>query len=913
MKFRILKKFDMFGKQILLRLNGVDKHKTTCGGIASILIFVTMFVQIISIFQTLIFRLNPEVVFNQEYVQGVQIFGLDSDVFEFAIGMEDSNFQHFIDEDVYYLKATQAISIRNNQTNQVDYQYQDVILERCTKDNFQNPSTQDYFYRQPYTNLYCFSRNQTGLQIGGDFDLYYFASIQIKIYRCVGSKCKNQNDPVYYQQYFKQTKFAMYFTDALIDPTNQNPITPIGRDLYFTSSQTLQQQITVFMIKNEIKSQEGVILSKEVDHNGLSFSQYQQQSLITENDDNLMYQIDLRLEKKKQNKWQRKYLTLSQGISQIGGIYQALVALGCLLLFPISQFELNRKLMNQIFSFENSCQEQNQKNKKSISQKAESIIVNKGEIKNIGKEVRSQVFNNPIFKEQNETFQLFSQNSIKHQNGNKKQKSQGNLDALSFKSPKKKTIVIQEFLNQAQKEIEEGVQLKDEKLNILSVDTDQNNKQFNFIEKDQDISQQYQQQLFTQQQNNQINTSINNIISPQNKLIKLNSINHIQTEKPSVQQRSKSPQQIIHRSKQKKSQTYFLNNQPANSSLFALQKSNVHFNSGASPIKTKQQAPSLMIVQSHRSNSKSIANTQNRVQSPLSKKEIKQQKKQEKQLKTILKDINKQFQNFFKVTANRIKIKFTEYLRYFICTPKTLQIKKKQMDYGAKKLYHHLDIVYILKKLTEIDKLKMLLLDEQQIQLFEYLPRPKIYIQENQTLENQHNIQKFNFLYQDNRTEIERAKDAYQSFLELTKQNYNQTQQDKKLLNMIDPHLLELFDEQVKEESQKKINQIEEQEDSVQKTSQKICSNSPQEHNEIQVNLLKPIIDNVVISQNYQLDTHSTVQAAQNNFKDETVEESSYNQSSNVNESLKENLQQIELKMQQFKRKKFSIRNSFDV
>lgn len=34
------------------------------------------------------------------------------------------------------------------------------------------------------------------------------------------------------------------------------------------------------------------------------------------------------------------------------------------------------------------------------------------------------------------------------------------------------------------------------------------------------------------------------------------------------------------------------------------------------------------------------------------------------------------------------------------------------MNYGMKKLYHHLDIVYILKKLTEIDKLKILLLNE---------------------------------------------------------------------------------------------------------------------------------------------------------------------------------------------------------
>lgn len=36
------------------------------------------------------------------------------------------------------------------------------------------------------------------------------------------------------------------------------------------------------------------------------------------------------------------------------------------------------------------------------------------------------------------------------------------------------------------------------------------------------------------------------------------------------------------------------------------------------------------------------------------------------------------------------------------------------------------DVLYIIKKLHEIDKLKMILLNKDQIRLFDYLPKPTI-------------------------------------------------------------------------------------------------------------------------------------------------------------------------------------------
>ncbi len=42
-----------------------------------------------------------------------------------------------------------------------------------------------------------------------------------------------------------------------------------------------------------------------------------------------------------------------------------------------------------------------------------------------------------------------------------------------------------------------------------------------------------------------------------------------------------------------------------------------------------------------------------------------------------------------------------------------------------------MEIIWIINKLHEIDKLKNLILDEKQIKLFEYLPKKVIYIDKN--------------------------------------------------------------------------------------------------------------------------------------------------------------------------------------
>ncbi|CAK74781.1 unnamed protein product (macronuclear) [Paramecium tetraurelia] len=92
--------------------------------------------------------------------------------------------------------------------------------------------------------------------------------------------------------------------------------------------------------------------------------------------------------------------------------------------------------------------------------------------------------------------------------------------------------------------------------------------------------------------------------------------------------------------------------------------------------------------------------------------------------KMLQKGINSAFRRFFNVATLKLKFSLFDYLKYLKCGKK--EGKYKQLNYSISKLDKCLDILFIIDKLQEIDKLKMILLSKEQVQLFEFLPKPLI-------------------------------------------------------------------------------------------------------------------------------------------------------------------------------------------
>lgn len=82
----------------------------------------------------------------------------------------------------------------------------------------------------------------------------------------------------------------------------------------------------------------------------------------------------------------------------------------------------------------------------------------------------------------------------------------------------------------------------------------------------------------------------------------------------------------------------------------------------------------------------------------------------------------------FKVTRRIIKYTFVDFFLHIVLPwGRNIREKRALVEQGVNKVIGHLDVLFILNKLLEIDKLKSVIFDEDQLHLFEYIPKPVLF------------------------------------------------------------------------------------------------------------------------------------------------------------------------------------------
>ena len=140
-------------------------------------------------------------------------------------------------------------------------------------------------------------------------------------------------------------------------------------------------------------------------------------------------------------------------------------------------------------------------------------------------------------------------------------------------------------------------------------------------------------------------------------------------------------------------------------------------------IKKKKREQSLEKMEKLKTLKSLMMETENNHESPpdmgsdkMSQIHIKKKKKNDEELVNCL----------FKLKESPLNLTYFEMMKGFFVTEPSFQLKKAQRKVGVSSIFSQLDIKFILKKFAEIDKLKMILLNEDQYHLFEYLPKPVI-------------------------------------------------------------------------------------------------------------------------------------------------------------------------------------------
>ncbi|CAD8072530.1 unnamed protein product [Paramecium sonneborni] len=155
--------------------------------------------------------------------------------------------------------------------------------------------------------------------------------------------------------------------------------------------------------------------------------------------------------------------------------------------------------------------------------------------------------------------------------------------------------------------------------------------------------------------------------------------------------------------------------------------------------------------------------------------------------KLIHKGIRIALRKLFNIATLKLRFNLFDYLKYLKWGRK--EGKFKQLQYSINKLEKCLDILFIIDKLQEIDKLKMILLTKQQMQLFDFLPKPLICLDPNNLQQNESSM--YSSLLKPHKSQKEKAHEAQQVLDELLENMDDPI--TTKLISLMDPNIFKLL------------------------------------------------------------------------------------------------------------------------
>lgn len=105
-----------------------------------------------------------------------------------------------------------------------------------------------------------------------------------------------------------------------------------------------------------------------------------------------------------------------------------------------------------------------------------------------------------------------------------------------------------------------------------------------------------------------------------------------------------------------------------------------------------------------------------------------------------------------------------------------------------------MDIIFIIKKLIEVDKMKALLLSDEQLKLFDYIPKPVI----SNFVTNEDNPNKKD-IFEDEKPFTMKVYEALEAYKKITiNSNFPDQKMNEKLVGLLDDEIKTVFDQAIK-------------------------------------------------------------------------------------------------------------------
>ncbi|EAR86895.1 transmembrane protein, putative (macronuclear) [Tetrahymena thermophila SB210] len=465
----MLNGLDIFGVPIQINFHSKDKFTTRLGGFVSLIVFAVLVYMAVSSVLIIYRKENPQVIQQNELKIPSRV-DLNRNNFIFAFGILDANQNPFMDETIYKASAQFMLKVPVQDKNgNTKYQsvFSNIKVGPCTQELFGIPSLQSQFTAiYNYDQLYCI-QDIDNLYLEGQVETNIYSGILITISTCQGKGCA---DPQVIENKIKNRQMHVYYSDYIVQAENyQNPFIPYASGTYYSVNTNALQIVSFTYMNTHVNDDIGLIGSDIQQQSQLLFSQ---QSAITGQDTSLgFFKLIIYLEKSKELNINRTYTKLSSVISQIGGFYNILFFVGCILAKPYTSLQLKKELINQTFTFsmkENKIDESNQMTKqgeqfKDYIKEEKSKVNNKENLKKNEKiKLQNSIIQNVSPKVRRDGDSPMANSLISKKEDSPKQNQQsGNISQSSDKDQTLKYELFQKIKKGISQTKKLSIQLKD--------------------------------------------------------------------------------------------------------------------------------------------------------------------------------------------------------------------------------------------------------------------------------------------------------------------------------------------------------------------------------------------------------------------------------------------------------------------
>ena len=321
-QYSCFKRLDIFGVAPLFTIRGRPTFQTQIGSCLTILCIFLMGIYVLVFLNQMINHKSPDLQSSIYYDEIPQEIQLNKNNFSFAFGLQTKDYENYIDDSIYNVKAHQIKLefIRNG-----IYNYEDIPLKliNCSQYNFE--MIPEFFKKLPLNNLYCIDND---INLKGEFKKEYWNYIRLNFSKCEnstenGNKCKSEEE---INKLLSAGYIGIFIPDYSFEPTKySSPYSPYIKNLYKAFSIKYFEDIFFYFKIVQIITDSGYFFE---DKKTIKFATFDYtQNDIDFRESNHFLSLTIRVSSKREI-FQRSYIKLQEIFSNVGGMLKIVLLAG---------------------------------------------------------------------------------------------------------------------------------------------------------------------------------------------------------------------------------------------------------------------------------------------------------------------------------------------------------------------------------------------------------------------------------------------------------------------------------------------------------------------------------------------------------------------------------------------------------